>query len=313
VRDLRKHPHPLVRTGGTGVTAPVIELRGLSKSYGGVVAVDDVTLAIDEGSICGLLGPNGAGKTTTFKCMLGFARPSAGSVAIAGKPVGPHTFESLAYVPERPSLYEGLTIADHLTLQRRSYRTFDERRANELLALFELDPRKRVRSLSKGMRTALMLVLTFSIGPRILVLDEPASGLDPIHQRHVLDLMIEAAANGATILFSSHQVAQVERAADRIAILKHGKLVVDRTLDELKSDEKIVEAVFAGPVPPLDGIASDARVVRVETVGSTVRAVTRSDSDEIAQRIFALHPRSLRIIDLNLEEIFLNAVSGVDH
>jgi ABC-2 type transport system ATP-binding protein len=148
--------------------------------------------------------------------------------------------------------------------------------------------------------------------PRILVLDEPASGLDPIHQRHVLDLMIEAAANGATIVFSSHQVAQVERAADRIAILKKGRLVVDRTLDELKTDEKIVEAVFAGPVPSLDGIASDPRIVRIESAGSTLRAVIRSDSDEIAQRIFALHPRSLRIIDLYLEEIFLNAVSGAD-
>src|ERR1700730_5422853 len=110
---------------------PTIEIDHLTKRYGTTTAVDDVTLQIPKGSVCGLLGPNGAGKTTTFKCMLGFARPSAGSVAIAGKPVGPHTFESLAYVPERPSLYEGLTIADHLTLQRRSYRTFDERRANE--------------------------------------------------------------------------------------------------------------------------------------------------------------------------------------
>ena len=205
-----------------------------------------------------------------------------------------------------------MTVGDHLTLQRRSFQKFEPQRARELLDLFELDPRVRVRTLSKGMRTALMLVLAFSIVPRILVLDEPASGLDPIHQRHVLDLMIEAAANGATIVFSSHQVAQVERAADRIAILKKGRLVVDRTLDELKTDEKIVEAVFAGPVPSLDGIASDPRIVRIESAGSTLRAVIRSDSDEIAQRIFALHPRSLRIIDLNLEEIFLNAVSGAD-
>lgn len=159
------------------------------------------------------------------------------------------------------------------------------------------------------MKTAVMIVLAFSIRPQILILDEPASGLDPIHQRHVLDLVIDAAANGATVMFSSHTITQVERAADRIAIMNRGRLVVDRTLDELKTDEKIIEAVFAGPIPDLDGIVDDPSLLRIERVGSTLRAVTRADADEIAQRIFALRPRSLRIIDLNLEEIFVNAVS----
>lgn len=292
------------------MSAPVIALRGLTKRYGGFVAVDDVTFAIDEGSICGLLGQNGAGKSTTFKCLLGLARPNSGSVEIAGRPVTPATFEDLAYVPEKATLYERLSIAQHLSIYRRAYRKYDERRARELLAIFELDPRKRVGKLSKGMKTAVALVLAFSIRPRVLVLDEPASGLDPIHQRHVLDMMIEAAANGASVLFSSHQVGQVERAADRVAIMKRGKLVVDRSLDELKSDEKIIEAVFAGPAPALDGIAGDPAVIRTESMGSMVRLITRIDTDAIAQRVFALGPKSLRIIDLNLEEIFLNAVTG---
>jgi ABC-2 type transport system ATP-binding protein len=289
-----------------------ISLNGLTKRYGAFTAVDDVTLAIEPGSICGLLGPNGAGKTTTFKCLLGFAQPTSGSVAIEGAPVRPATFESLAYVPERAALYDRLTIAEHLAIYRRCYASYDEQRARELLALFALDPAKRAGKLSKGMRTAVAIVLAFSIRPRVLILDEPSSGLDPVHQRHVLDLMIDAAANGAAVLFSSHQVGQVERAADRVAILKRGKLIVDRSLDDLKTGEKIVEAVFAGPVPDLDGLATDPRVIRIERLGSTLRAVTREDSDEIAQRLFALHPRSIRTIDLNLEEIFMNAVAGDD-
>ena len=292
------------------MSAPAIALRGLTKRYGNVAAVDDVSLAIEEGSICGLLGPNGAGKSTTFKCLLGLARPNAGSVEIDGRPVTPATFEALAYVPEKATLYERLSIGQHLAIYRRAYQRFDDARARELLALFDLEPGKRVGKLSKGMKTAVALVLAFSIRPRILILDEPASGLDPIHQRHVLDLMIEAAANGASVLFSSHQVGQVERAADRVAIMKRGRLVVDRSLDELKSDEKIVEAVFAGPVPPLDGIASDPAVIRIESLGSMLRVVTRTESADIAQRVFALGPKSLRIIDLNLEEIFMNAVTG---
>jgi ABC-2 type transport system ATP-binding protein len=291
------------------MTAPLISLNGLTKRYGSFTAVDDVTLDVAEGSICGLLGPNGAGKTTTFKCLLGFAKPSSGSIAIEGAPVTPATFETLAYVPERAALYDNLTIADHLTLYRRSYKNYDDARARELLALFDLDPRKYAQKLSKGMRTAVALVLAFSIRPRVLILDEPSSGLDPIHQRNVLDLMIDAAANGATVLFSSHQVGQVERAADSVAIMKKGKLIVNSVIDDLKTGEKIIEAVFAGPIPDLNGLESDPNILRIEQVGSTLRAVTREDSDAIAQRIFALHPKSIRTIDLNLEEIFMNAVS----
>jgi len=289
---------------------PPISIAGLTKRYGGFTAVDDVTLGVEAGSICGLLGPNGAGKTTTFKCLLGFARPSAGTIAIEGKPITPATFESLTYVPERATLYDSQTIGEHLELYRRSYRSYDGARARELLALFDLDPRKRAGKLSKGMRTAVALTLAFSIRPRVLILDEPSSGLDPVHQRNVLDLMIDAAANGAAVLFSSHQVGQVERAADAVAIMKKGKLIVNSVIDDLKTGEKVIEAVFAGPVPDLGGLAGDPNILRTEQVGSTLRVVVRNDSDAIAQRIFALHPKSIRIIDLNLEEIFMNAVSG---
>jgi ABC-2 type transport system ATP-binding protein len=292
------------------MTAPLISLNGLTKRYGSFTAVDGVSLDVAEGSICGLLGPNGAGKTTTFKCVLGFAKPSAGTIAIAGAPVTPATFESLAYVPERASLYDSQTIADHLELYRRSYKNYDAARAAELLALFDLNPRLKAGKLSKGMRTAVAITLAFSIRPRVLILDEPSSGLDPVHQRNVLDLMIDAAANGAAVLFSSHQVGQVERAADSVAIMKKGKLIVSSVIDDLKSGEKIVEAVFAGPVPDLGDLAADPNILRLEQVGSTLRAVTRDNSDAIAQRIFALHPKSIRTIDLNLEEIFMNAVSG---
>jgi ABC-2 type transport system ATP-binding protein len=291
------------------MNAPPISITGLTKRYGNFTAVDDLSLDVAEGSICGLLGPNGAGKTTTFKCLLGFAKPTAGSIAIEGAPITPATFETLSYVPERATLYDNMTIAEHLTLYRRVYRTFDAARANELLALFSLDPKQRAQKLSKGMRTALSLVLAFSIRPRVLILDEPSSGLDPIHQRHVLDLMIDAAANGAAVLFSSHQVGQVERAADSVAIMKRGKLIVSSVIDDLKSGEKIIEAVFAGPVPDLGALATDPRVLRTEQSGSMLRVVTRDDNDGIAQSVFALHPKSIRTIDLNLEEIFMNAVS----
>lgn len=287
-----------------------IAIRDFSKRYGSFEAVSNLTLEVEPGSICGLLGPNGSGKTTTFKCLIGLARPTAGTMQVEGAPVHPATFETLAYVPERSALYEWMTVADHLEFNRRSYKTYDSKRAEELVDLFRLERKKKVGKLSKGQHTAVALVLAFSFRPRILILDEPASGLDPVFQRVVLDLIIEAASTGSTIMFSSHQIGQVERAADRVAILKNGKLIVDGTVDSLKGSEKIVEAIFDQTVPEVDGLASDLRVRRIERSGRILRAYVKTDSDGIARRLGEFSPKNVSILDLNLEDIFINAVGG---
>jgi acetoin utilization transport system ATP-binding protein len=288
----------------------MISIAHFTKRYGAFEAVSDLTLEVERGSICGLLGPNGAGKTTTFKCLLGFVRPTAGSILIDGKPLAPETFERLSYVPERANLYEWMKIRDMIELQRRSFKHFDAKRARELVNLFHLDDAKRIKKLSKGQQTAVAIILAFSIRPDVLILDEPASGLDPVFQRVVIDLMIDAAANGATILFSSHQITQVERAADHVAILRNGKLVLDGQVDGLKGGEKVVEAIFEGAVPSIDGLAEDVRIRRIDRSGRILRAYVMSGSEEIAQRIEALGPRSVSVLDLNLEDIFLNAVGA---
>jgi ABC-2 type transport system ATP-binding protein len=286
-----------------------ISITHLSKRYGTLEAVSDLTLQIEPGSICGLLGQNGAGKTTTLKCLLGLAHGNSGEILFDGTPLAPQTFEGLSYVPERNEFCRGIKVSDYLEFMRRTRRRYDDARARELLGRFTLDPAKRVTSLSKGQATALALVLAFSIRPSFLILDEPASGLDPIHQRHVLDLIIEAAANGATVLFSSHQITQVERAADRVAILKNGKLIVDDSVDNLKSSEKVVEAVFDGDLPSLNGFATDARVRRFERAGRMLRVYVHGDSEGFTRDLDVLHPRSVSIADLNLEDIFMNAVT----
>jgi ABC-2 type transport system ATP-binding protein len=288
---------------------PTIEIDHLTKRYDATTAVDDLTLRIPKGSVCGLLGPNGAGKTTTFKCMLGLARSSSGTVRFDGVPLAPQTFERLAYVPEKSVLYEWMTGAEHLEVVRRSYTRYDSARAAELIALFGLDQQKKVRALSKGQRTALMLVLAFCTRPEILVLDEPASGLDPVHQRSVLDLVIDAAAGGATVIFSSHQITQVERAADRLAIVKGGRLILEGDLDTLKSSERIVEAIFEQP-PILNGVANDPRVRRIQQSGRVVRVHVRHDAEGFARALAALGPKRVEILDQSIEELFLNAVAG---
>ena len=286
-----------------------IAIAHLTKRYGAQLAVDDLSLDVAEGSVCGLLGPNGAGKSTTFKCLLALARPTSGTVTIAGAPVGPATFEDLAYVPETSALLEKFSVGEHLEAMRRTYTKFDPARAAELAATFKLDSKKRIGKLSKGQRTAVALVLAFAIRPRVLVLDEPASGLDPIFQRAVLDLIIDASASGASILFSSHQIGQVERAADTIAVLKGGRLVLRGDIDTLKGDEKIVEAIFPEDAPSPNGLAGDPRVRRIERTGRILRLHVTSDAAGIAQKLETLAPRTVDVLDLGLEDIFLGAVS----
>jgi ABC-2 type transport system ATP-binding protein len=285
-----------------------ISVGHLAKRFGAFTALDDVSFDVPSGSVFGLLGPNGAGKTTTFKCMLGLAAPSSGTVRFDGKPLTPQTFQRLACVAERSVVYEWMSVREHLEMQRRAFVRFNRKRADELTELFVLDPRKRARSLSKGMRTALSVVLAFSIEPDIMVLDEPTSGLDPLHQRTVLKLIVDAAAQGRTIVFSSHQIGQVEHAADHIAVLQRGKVILTGPVGGLKAGRKIVEGVFASDAIPLAALEGNAGIARIEQTGRVVRVTVGGDGEALAAQLCTMGAQGIRIDDLNLEDIFLNAV-----
>jgi ABC-2 type transport system ATP-binding protein len=284
----------------------VISINGLTKRYKDVLAVDDVSLEVPTGSVCGLLGRNGAGKTTTFKSILGFTRADAGDVLFDGERLTPKTFERLGYVPERPQLYPAMTVAEHIEVVRRSQPTYDDARAKELLAMFRLPPKRPSKKLSKGQQTALSLIVALSTRPSLLVLDEPASGLDPVLQRAVLDILIDAAQSGATILLSSHQIGQIDRAADRVAIMRDGKIVLAGEIDELRAAAKIVEGTFDGGVPELSGLSG---IVRIERAGTTLRAYANGEAEPIVARFGALGARGVRVLDRSLEDLFLDAVS----
>ena len=283
----------------------MISISGLTKRYGDVLAVDGASLEVPEGSVCGLLGRNGAGKTTTFKCLVGFARPDAGEVRFDGAPLAPHTFAMLGYVPERPALYGWLSVADHVEYARRTQPAFDAARAKELVTTFRLDERKKARKLSKGQQTALALILALVHRPKVLILDEPASGLDPVMQRVVLDILVDAATSGATILISSHQIGQIDRAADRVAIMRDGKIVVAGVIDDLREASRVVEATFADDVPELTGLDP---AMRIERIGTSVRAHANGRADAVAARFGALGAVGVRVVDRSLEDLFLDAV-----
>ncbi|MDP9025615.1 MAG: ABC transporter ATP-binding protein [Candidatus Eremiobacteraeota bacterium] len=286
-----------------------ISIERLRKTYGAYIAVDDFSVTIPEGTVFGLLGPNGAGKTTTFKCMLGLATPTAGTILYGGKPLVPEIFEQIAYVPEKSVLYEWMTVAEHVEMQRRTFRSFSVKSANSLLDQFSIDMRKKTRALSKGMRTATQVALAVARQSEILILDEPTSGLDPVNQRNVLNLIINEASRGATVVFSSHQIGQVERAAECIAVIDRGRLALQGSVDDLKADRKIVEGIFPSETFSIDGISADPRIGRVDISGRIVRLLVTDGANEFAGKLERLGAAGVRVVDLNLEDIFLYAVA----
>ncbi|MBV9269748.1 MAG: ABC transporter ATP-binding protein, partial [Candidatus Eremiobacteraeota bacterium] len=221
-----------------------LSIAELTKRYGDRLAVDDLSLDIGRGTVFGLLGRNGAGKTTAIACVLGLISKTSGKISLFGERLQPRTFDRIAYVPEMNSLDAWMTTRQHTEFRRRCFSRFDRMLMNELIERFEIESDRTLRKLSKGQRQVVALALAFAQRPDLMILDEPATGLDPVMQSRLLDTIVSTAADGVTVLFSSHQIGHVERAAERIGIIDAGRLVLEADVDDLRASRFIVEAVF---------------------------------------------------------------------
>ncbi|MFF0431477.1 ABC transporter ATP-binding protein [Streptomyces sp. NPDC004327] len=230
-----------------------IELSGLSKRYGPVVGIDSLSLVVDAGEVFGFLGPNGAGKTTTLRCLAGLLRPTAGSARVLGlDPVADHArlAPALGYLPGELRFYPELTGAETLDLLAALQQAPSPRR-RELCArldLSERDLRRPVLGYSRGMKQKLGLVQALQHDPRLVVLDEPTEGLDPLVQETFYELMAEAPAAGRTVLLSSHVLPEVQRACGRVAIIREGRLVtVERVAALREARARRIRVTLAAP------------------------------------------------------------------
>ena len=217
---------------------PVFELKRVTKSFGRDKALDDVSLAGEPGTVIALLGENGAGKTTAIRILLGLLEPDGGSGRVFGLESWYHGEEirrRVGYVPDKPALYEWMTVDEIGWFCAAFYDEDFVTAYRSLISGFKLPLRKRIGTLSKGMKAKVSLSLAMAHEPELLVLDEPTSGLDPIVRREFLESMVDVAAAGRTVLLSSHQIPEVERVADVICIIRDGKLHVAERLEELKS------------------------------------------------------------------------------
>ena len=218
--------------------APVIRFHEVSKRFGAEIALDRFSLEVPSGSVFALLGENGAGKTTAIRILLGLAEPDSGRsdvLGLASATEGLEIRRRVGYVPERPTLYEWMTVEEIGWFTAGFYGEGVLPEYRRLVAQFGLPGRRTIKSLSKGMRAKVGLSLAMAHDPDLLVLDEPTSGLDSLVRREFLESMVDRAAAGKTVFLSSHQIAEVERVADVVAILHRGKLVLVERLDDLKA------------------------------------------------------------------------------
>lgn len=284
----------------------VIEVAGLTKSYGRFQALKGVDLHVDRGQVHGFLGPNGAGKSTTIRILLGLLRSDAGSVTVLGGDPWRDVVElhrRLAYVPGDVSLWPGMTGGEAIDLLGALRGGLDETRRSELVERFELDPRKRGRQYSKGNRQKVAIVAALASDVELLILDEPTSGLDPLMEKVFQDVIGEAKDRGVSVLLSSHIMAQVETLADQLSIIRDGRIVQSGSLSDLRGHARTsLHAELDSPTSAEQ--LSALRDVRVD--GSRIWAtVDSSQVGDAMSQLSQLGIRSITVEPPSLESLFL--------
>jgi ABC-2 type transport system ATP-binding protein len=289
----------------------VVAASGLTKRYGGTLALDSLDLSIAAGEVYGYLGPNGSGKTTTIRLLLGLHRPSAGRAELFGidswrDPVSAH--RRVAYVAGEPSLWPALTATETLEFLGRVRGGTDIAYRDLLIERFQLEASKKIRALSKGNRQKVALVAALASRADLLILDEPTSGLDPLMEVAFRHSVLEAKERGQTVFLSSHILTEVEALCDRVGILRAGRLVDSGTLAQLRHlHAQVIDVTFAGEVPDVERLSG---VTVVERGHSSLRLEVTGGLAELLALLGRHEAVTLESREPSLEEIFLHHYDG---
>jgi len=292
------------------VSTPAIETAGLTKFYGGTRGIEDLDLRVEHGEIFGYLGPNGAGKTTTIRLLLDLIRPTGGSAAIAGldsRQRSVEVRELTGYLPGELKLPPRRTANGFIAFLARLRGGVDRRAIQQLADRLELDLDRRIGDLSKGNKQKVGIVAAFMHDPQLLILDEPTSGLDPLRQRDVLELIRERAAAGRTVFLSSHELDQVEHVAERVGIVRDGRLAAVESIGLLKQRAiRRVEVGLAAPVPGIERLRNIPGVRDLSFEDGVVRLSVEGSMDGLVKELARLPVQTLTSEPPELDEIFLS-------
>ena len=286
----------------------MLDLQNVTKSFGSVKALDDLTMSVPKGAVYGLVGPNGAGKSTAIRCLLGVYRPDSGAVMLDGAPVfeNPAAKARIGSVPDDIFYFPSATLEDMRRYYQGIYPKFDLEMYKKLFEAFELPKNVPLRRFSKGMQKQAAFHLTLCTRPEVLILDEPVDGLDPVMRRQVWSLILsEVAKEEATVLISSHNLRELEDICDHVGIMDKGKMLLQRSLADMQGMTHKLQIV--GDAPAGLEVLHESRSSRLTTL------VVRGSAREIEARARESGSVYFDVLPLSLEEIFIYELGGVNY
>ncbi|SET39583.1 ABC-2 type transport system ATP-binding protein [Pseudobutyrivibrio sp. C4] len=292
----------------------MIQVNNVTKKFGDFAALDGLNMHVERGAIYGLVGPNGAGKSTIIRHLCGVYKQDAGEITIDGKPVYENTElkKMFTVIPDDIFYFTQANTMDMMKFYKDMYPKFDEVLFKKIMDCFPaINPKKMVRTLSKGMQKQVAFMLSIAARPELMILDEPVDGLDPVMRRQIWSLiMSDVSENGLTVLVSSHNLRELEDVCDHVGIMNNGKILIERSLDELQTSITKIQIAFDGDMPALP---PEIEVLKKITNGRVHTLIVKGEPRAAERAIGALNPLLMDVLPLTLEEIFIYELGGENY
>lgn len=288
----------------------MIQVKELYKSFDSFKALSGLNITVPRGAVYGLVGPNGAGKSTLIRHLAGIYRQDSGEVLIDGQPVfeNPAVKQRVAYIPDDVFYFAQSNVRDLARFYQGMYPSFDKERFESLRGVFELDEKKPIRKLSKGMQKQAAFWVALSLMPEVVILDEPVDGLDPVMRRQVWRLLMsDVAERGTTVLVSSHNLRELEDVCDYVGIMDRGQMLIERELADLQQNIVKIQIAY----PEGKGLPEGLNIVHASTTGRLHQLIIRGESEKLEAELSASGPLFMDFLPLSLEEIFIYELGGV--
>lgn len=292
----------------------MIRVNEVTKKFGDFKALDRLTLHVKEGSVYGLVGPNGAGKTTIIKNLVGIYTLDSGEIEIDSQKVFENTElkNEVIYIGDDLFFFPAYSIIDMAKFYSGMYTNWSWERFNSLKDVFKIETNRKVRRLSKGMQKQVAFWLGISTCPKVLILDEPVDGLDPVMRKNVWKIVLQdVAERNTTVLVSSHNLRELEDVCDHVGIMHRGRVVLEKALDDVKGNIHKIQLAFEGELP--EGLRDKIDILHEEQIGRVNMLIVKGDSDEIDRKIKSYNPIICDMIPLTLEEVFIYELGGMGY
>ncbi len=286
----------------------VIEINNLTKSYGKHRGIESVSFEVKQGEIFGFIGPNGAGKSTLIRTLLGLQKATSGSAKLLGKDISNFAkdiAQDVGYLPSEVFYYDGMKVKELLNYSASFYKRDCSKRIKDLAGRLDLDLNRKIDDLSYGNRKKVGIVQALLHEPKLLILDEPTGGLDPLMQQTFFEILTEENKKGMTIFFSSHVLSEVQKMCERVAIIKEGKLIAVNNVNEMREDNyKKYELVLNNNIE--DGISKIKGVTNYSKEGNRINFLYKGEMNQVIKKLAEFDLKDISITEPTLEEVFMH-------